>query len=234
MLRKKAILSMLLAGVFAFTFAGEPAEEEDGIFQQQPAEEENGEGLFGEEQQQEEEPFAEEPQGEEEPFAEEDQNGMGDQVGQTPTYERPEVIYGMAAAGPGGVSNLGDDNDAEWSLNAYAGGLWEINPFTALKAFGEATANFDRQVMLNANIGANFYPINAAISPYIGGDVGVGYAQSQLDDGFGVDLGATAGILLFRLGETQVNLEGHTHVLLNDIDGEEFPFRYGGRIGILF
>jgi hypothetical protein len=163
------------------------------------------------------------------PYAD-DQNGA-DEMTLTRVRE-PRMRFGTAGGGAAGLSNLGTED--ELAYNFYAGGVWEVNPFAQLKALGEATGTFEEKVLLSASLGANFFPVNAAISPYLGGDVGVGYGIGETDDGVGLELGASAGLLLFRLADTQVNLEAKTQWTLTEIDSDQFPFRYIGRLGILF
>ncbi len=163
--------------------------------------------------------------------------GRADEADQDQAFDimpqqRPTQRFGAAGAGAAGLSNLGTED--ELAYNAYAGGVWEVNPFAQLFATGEATGTLEEKVLLSAGVGANFFPINANISPYIGGNAGVAYGIGPTDDGVGFDLGASAGLLLFRLADTQVNIEAKTQWTLTEIEGDDFPFRYIGRVGILF
>ncbi len=141
-------------------------------------------------------------------------------------------IFGL---GPGAVSNLGSQD--ELAYNFYAGGLWEVNRFAALRAQGEATTNSEDNVLLSGLVGANVYPYRGIVAPYLGGNVGFGWGQTSLGDGYGLDLGGLAGILLFQDQAVPVTVEAQASVLFNDNiagAGNDFPWRYSGRVGILF
>jgi hypothetical protein len=142
-------------------------------------------------------------------------------------------IFGL---GPGGISNLGSKDDL--SYNVYAGGLWEVNRYTAIRAQGEATTNSEDNALLSGLVGANIYPFRGDITPYFGGDVGLGWGTTNQGDGFGVDLGGLAGVLLFPDQEIPITVEAQAHVLFNDniagSNSNNFPWRYSGRVGILF
>jgi hypothetical protein len=143
---------------------------------------------------------------------------------------RKAINFETVGFGPASLQNLGVD---ELSYNFYAGRLWEVNQNAAIKAIGEVTTDFDKAVFASIGLGANLYPFNADISPYIGGDLGLGIGRGFGDNAFGFDLGVALGALLFRTSNVQMSLEGKVHTLLNEIDGD-FPYYLTGRIGILF
>ncbi len=163
----------------------------------------------------------------------------GDRVGEIDPVKRDDIRvrkeskrFSTAGFGPASMHNMADG----LAYNFFAGHLWEVNPFAAIKTLGEVTSNFDNSLMVDMNLGANFYAMNTDISPYVGGGLGFGYGNGpDRDDAFGFNLGASIGALLFRTSSTQMNIEGKTNVLLaNAGEGLGNPVVYAARLGVLF
>ena len=143
---------------------------------------------------------------------------------------RKAKIFNAAGFGPAGLANMSSESV---SYNLYYGVLWEVNPQAAIKAIGEASSDFADATLFTANLGANYYLLNNDISPYLGGDLGFGFGIGEDDNAFGFDVGTVIGVQLFRLTDTQMNIELHTQVLLSEV-GDNFPVKYGARLGVLF
>jgi hypothetical protein len=138
--------------------------------------------------------------------------------------------FGVGGFGPAAIREVETE---ELAYDFYGGYVWEVNPFAAIKGIADVTTDFDRATLVSGNIGANFYPFNADVSPYIGGDLGLGYLASEDQDELGFTAGASLGALLFRTTSTQLNLEAKTRFQFNDIDGS-YPFAYTARVGVQF
>ncbi len=139
--------------------------------------------------------------------------------------------FGTAGLGPAALNNTGAD---DLSYDFYAGGVWEVNPYAAIKTIGEAVTDFNNSTIVSGRLGANFYPLNTDISPYIGGDLGLGYVFAEEDEGIGFSVGGSVGALLFRTSSTQMNVEANATAVLSEIQEDNFPYKIAGRIGILF
>jgi hypothetical protein len=111
-----------------------------------------------------------------------------------------------------------------------------LNSYFAPKALFEATTDFSESVITSALIGANVYPINKAISPYIGAGAGVGYAKSADDrDVFGFDVGSSFGLMLFNTAPFKVSVETNANFIFRDIgDDDGMPMSFSARLGVLF
>ena len=134
--------------------------------------------------------------------------------------------------GPAMFKNLGTDKT---SYSFFGGRLWEVNPYAAIKALGEVTTDFSGAIMGDASIGANMYALNYDISPYVGGDLGLGIAHGSGRNAFGFDLGGAIGAQFFRTSTAQMSIEGKIRVLFNDVNNSSnFPFFYALRLGVLF
>ncbi len=138
--------------------------------------------------------------------------------------------WNAAGIGPAGLGNMGSRQVA---YNMYYGGFWEVHPNAAIRGLGEATTDFADAIILSGNIGANFYLFNEEYSPYLGGELGLGWGYGEGQNAFGFDLGTAVGVQLFRLADTQMLVEAQTHILLDEIQGS-FPLKYAARVGILF
>lgn len=139
--------------------------------------------------------------------------------------------YGMAGFGPATFRNVEADAAA---YNFFGGYLWEVNPYAAMKGILDATTDFNEAILASLNIGANFYPVNADISPLLGASLGLAYiGGSEIDDNFGFDGGFTLGAQLFRTSDIQMLLEVGSIFHFREVD-ESIPFIYTARIGVLF
>ena len=161
------------------------------------------------------------------------------QVGAIPA-EQTKVLQNRREAkrfttvgfGPAGFGNIDERTPA---YDIYAGRMWEVNKFAAIKALGEVTSDFDKATMGSVKMGANLYAAPTDFSPYIGGGLGLGYGALPDDQQFGFNLGAQVGALLFRTSNAQMNLEGSAEMMLSQLDnGGGVPSVYSARLGVLF
>ncbi len=136
----------------------------------------------------------------------------------------------MGGFGPAALNNIESD---PLSYDFYGGYAWEVSPLAAVKSLAEVTTDFNKAVLVTMNLGANFYPIAAEVTPFVGADMGLGVIASEGDAGFGFVAGASVGAQLFRFSTTQLNLEVLTKFHF-DGDGESPPYKVGGRIGVMF
>lgn len=140
--------------------------------------------------------------------------------------------FTTAGFGPAGFGNI-DERTPAYDL--YAGRMWEVNKFAAIKALGEVTSDFDKATMGSFKMGANLYAAPTDFSPYIGGGLGLGYGMIPGDQQFGFNVGAQVGALLFRTSNAQMNLEGSAEMMLSQLDnGDGVPSVYAARLGVLF
>lgn len=137
--------------------------------------------------------------------------------------------------GPASIDNI-EGAEGDIAYNVYGGEFWEVNRHAAIKAQGNVTSDLDNAVLVNLGLGANAYALPTDFTPYVGGDLGLGYGYGDDDNAFGFNAGASIGALLFRTSSAQLNLEGKTSVLLNELGDEDsgYPVTYSARLGILF
>jgi len=162
----------------------------------------------------------------------------GDSIGgQTPSHrtdlQRRRVAYNFTTVGfgPATMKNMGTN---ELAYSFFAGRLWEVNPYAAVKANFEVTSDLSHAVLGMLDLGANFYILNADMAPYIGGDLGFGLGRDT--DGktpYGFDLGGAVGIVLFRTSSVQMSVEGKAQVLF-DTHNKSYPDIYTVRLGVMF
>lgn len=145
--------------------------------------------------------------------------------------EAPEAWF--AGAGLGALNNLSADDPA---YQFFGGRLWSWNPYTSLKATTEAAFDFNGSWLIDALVGANFYPIRTRYTPYIGGGIGVGYARRDLteDDLLGLDLSGVFGVLLYRGAPLEIQLEAGANWLFREAQGNDFPATFTFRVGAHF
>jgi hypothetical protein len=153
-------------------------------------------------------------------------NGSGDG-----SFQVPDNFF--IGAGPSVLDNLQAE---DWSVQFYGGKQWAMANYIAPKALLEATTDFSESVLASALLGANFYPVQKAISPYVGIGTGVGYAKAADDrDVFGLDVAGTFGLLVFRGAGLQFNLETNANFIFRDIGSDDgMPMSFSGRLGVLF
>jgi hypothetical protein len=135
-----------------------------------------------------------------------------------------------AGFGPAGFGNIDERMPA---YDVYVGRFWEVNRFAAIKALGEVASDFDNATMSSLQLGANMYASPTAFSPYIGGDLGLGYGMVPGDRNFGFNVGGSIGALLFRTSNAQMNLEGAAQMMLSQLDNKNTSI-YTARLGVLF
>jgi len=147
------------------------------------------------------------------------------------SVQAPDKFF--IGAGPGVLDNI---QATDWSVQFYGGKQWAMNNYISPKAVLEATTDFSESVLTSALIGANFYPVQKAISPYVGLGTGVGYAKAADDrDVFGLDMAGTFGLLMFRSAGFQVNLETNANFIFRDIGSDDgMPMSFSARVGVLF
>ncbi len=138
--------------------------------------------------------------------------------------------FGIFGIGPAMITV---DPEDDISYHFYAGSIWDVNPWASVKAIAQVTSDFDNTLMSSGGLGANVYASNGNVSPYLGADMGFGYAYGEGESATGFSLGGSAGLLLFRTSDTQFNIEFNTVTILDKIN-DSFPLYYTGRIGILF
>ena len=163
----------------------------------------------------------------------------GDSIGgQTPSQrtdlQRRRVAYNFMTVGfgPATMKNMGVDN--ELCYNFFAGRLWEVNPYAAIKANFEVTSEFKQAVMGQLELGANFYLLNADVAPYLGGNLGFGVGHNTAGETpYGFDLGGAVGIVLFRTSTVQMSVEGKANVIF-DTHNNSYPTIYSARLGVMF
>jgi hypothetical protein len=162
----------------------------------------------------------------------------GDSIGgQTPSHrtdlQRRRVAYNFTTLGfgPAAMKNMGTD---ELAYSFFAGRLWEVNPYAAVKANFEVTSDFSHAVAGVLDLGANYYLLNADVTPYIGGDLGFGLGRDGAGKTpFGFDLGGALGVVLFRTSTVQMSVEGKAQVLF-DTHNNSYPDIYTVRLGVMF
>ncbi|MDB5047502.1 MAG: hypothetical protein JWO30_573 [Fibrobacteres bacterium] len=135
-----------------------------------------------------------------------------------------------AGFGPAGFGNIDERMPA---YDVYVGRFWEVNRFAAIKALGEVASDFNNATLSSLQLGANMYASPTAFSPYIGGDLGLGYGMVPGDRNFGFNVGASVGALLFRTSNAQMNLEGAAQMMLSQLDDKNTSL-YTARLGVLF
>jgi len=163
----------------------------------------------------------------------------GDSIGgQTPSQrtalQRRRVAYNFATVGfgPASIKKMGVDNELCYSF--FAGRLWEVNPYAAIKANFEVTSEFRQAVMGLLDLGANFYLLNADVAPYLGGDLGFGVGHNAKGETpYGFDLGGALGIVFFRTSTVQMSIEGKANVVF-DTRNNDYPNIYTVRLGVMF
>ena len=127
---------------------------------------------------------------------------------------------------------MGVDNELCYSF--FAGRLWEVNPYAAIKANFEVTSEFRQAVMGLLDLGANFYLLNADVAPYLGGDLGFGVGHNAKGETpYGFDLGGALGIVFFRTSTVQMSIEGKANVVF-DTRNNDYPNIYTVRLGVMF
>lgn len=143
---------------------------------------------------------------------------------------RKSKRFAMGGFGPAALNGI-DSNPLSYDF--YGGYMWEVSPMAAVKGLADVTTDFNKAALVSANLGANFYPVAADVSPFIGADLGLGVIAGEGNVDFGFVAGAAIGAQLFRLSTTQLNVEALTKFHF-DGDGESTPYKIGGRIGVLF
>lgn len=165
----------------------------------------------------------------------------GDSIGgQTPSertdLQRRRIAYNFATFGfgPASMKKMGIDNELSYSF--FAGRLWEVNPYAAVKANFDITSDFSHAVLGMLDLGANFYILNADVAPYIGGDLGFGLGRDVTADKtpYGFVLGGALGIVLFRTSTVQMSVEGKAQVLFDTHSNKNYPDIYTIRLGVMF
>ena len=132
-----------------------------------------------------------------------------------------------------GPANLDNIESAGLAYSFYGGNYWDVARYAGLKLFAEATTDFDNSLLTGISIGANIYPVDSDISPFIGGDMGFGYTRASGDNFFGLSFGGSAGFQFFRTSDVQLNAELKASVIL-DRSGKGYPANYMARLGIFF
>ena len=163
----------------------------------------------------------------------------GDSIGgQTPSQrtdlQRRRVAYNFTTLGfgPATIKKMGTDNELCYGF--FAGRLWEVNPYAAIKANLEFTSEFQHAVMGLIDLGANFYLLNADLAPYLGGDVGFGLGHNANGETpYGFDLGGALGIVLFRTSTVQMSVELKASVVFST-HTNNYPNIYSARLGVMF
>lgn len=147
--------------------------------------------------------------------------------------KRKAVNYDFAGFGPAWLENLGTD---EINYDFILGHLWDVNGFAYVKALLEVAADFTSTYLVSGSLGLNLllFDYNKDISPYIGGQLGLGIGEHRSDREFGFVAGGSLGLNLFRKSDINLVVEGTAQSLLKDITEDRFPIKYGFRIGILF
>ena len=162
----------------------------------------------------------------------------GDSIGgQTPSQrtdlQRRRITYNFTTIGfgPATIKKMGVDNAMCYSF--FAGRLWEVNPYAAIKANFEITSEFGNAVMGLVDLGANIYLLNADVAPYFGGDLGFGVGHNAVGETpYGFSLGGAVGIVLFRTSTVQMSVEGKASVVF-DTSNNSYPAIYSVRLGVM-
>ncbi len=137
--------------------------------------------------------------------------------------------FGTFGFGPANFNNVETKDQA---YDAYVGTIWEVNRNAAVKALGEVASDFHRSTIADLNLGANLYALPTDISPYIGADLGLSFGSVPGDRAFGMNAGASIGVLLFRTSSVQMNLEGNAQMMFFDLNHDR-PYIYSARLGVL-
>ncbi len=138
--------------------------------------------------------------------------------------------FTIVGFGPASLTNITSE-DLAYSF--YFGRIWEVNPYAGIRTMAEASTDFSNSVLAGLNLGLNFIPFYAEVSPFLAGDFGFGYARENDENIFGFNAGISAGVQLFRSSTVQMLIEGRVNAL---IDGWEdhYPTAYSARVGLLF
>ncbi len=144
--------------------------------------------------------------------------------------KRSAAEFTFAGFGPGVMDNISSE-DLAYSFQF--GRIWEVNPYAGIRAMAEATTDFSNSVVAGLNLGLNFIPFEAEISPFLSGDFGFGFARENTQNLFGFNAGVSAGLQLFRYSTVQMLIEGRVHTLLDEWNGD-YPTVYSARLGLLY
>jgi len=133
----------------------------------------------------------------------------------TKMLKRKEALHlGAFGFGPAWFLNL--DTDPQ-NYNFYAGYMFEPHPHAAIKALINVTSDFKTDVVALADLGANFYVLTSAITPYVGGSLGLGFIRAERENNAGFTGSGSAGLMLFRTSNVHLNLEFMASVFLKKI-----------------
>lgn len=144
--------------------------------------------------------------------------------------KRRAAEFTFGGFGPGIMENITSD-DLAYSFQF--GRIWEVNPYAGIRAMAEVTTDFSNSAIAGFNLGLNFIPFVAEISPFLSADFGFGYARDESQNLFGFNAGASAGLQLFRYSTVQMLIEGRVNTLLDEWNGD-YPTVYSARLGLLY
>jgi hypothetical protein len=147
----------------------------------------------------------------------------------TKMLKRKEALHlGTFGFGPAWFLNL--DTDPQ-NYNVYAGYMFEPHPHAAIKTLINITSDFKTDVVALADLGANFYVLTSAVTPYVGGSLGLGFIRAEKENNAGFTGSGSVGLMLFRTSNVHLNLEFMTTVFLKKINDKN-PVLMIARIGI--
>jgi hypothetical protein len=147
----------------------------------------------------------------------------------TKMLTRKEALHlGAFGFGPAWFVNL--DTDPQ-NYNFYAGYMFEPHPHAAIKALISVTSDFRTDVVALADLGANYYVLTSAVTPYVGGSFGMGFIRAEKENNAGFTGSGSAGVMLFRTSNVHLNLEYVASVFLKKINDKN-PVLMIVRIGL--
>ncbi|MBD3244342.1 MAG: hypothetical protein GF331_27370 [Chitinivibrionales bacterium] len=160
-----------------------------------------------------------------------DSDKVGDiDEGETGEVKRRKEALHLASFGfgPGGVTNLDTD---PLNYHFYGGYMWEPHPNGGVKLLGNVTTDFNTSVSALLDIGANFYMLRTAATPYVGAALGLGYIHAEDENEAGFTASGSAGMMFFRTSDVHLNLEFKTSVHIEQVNDKN-PVVMTGNIGL--
>lgn len=132
--------------------------------------------------------------------------------------------FDFISFGPSWFYSLDRTTNRNAAFQLGAGKLWEVNPNAAVKFRTDIAVSPEfNQFLGGIGLGSNYYFNASDFSPFIGGDLGMGYfynneqAKSENqenssnyrdpDAGFGFMFGFSGGVVLFRTSDTHLLVE---------------------------
>ncbi|MBD3316575.1 MAG: hypothetical protein GF344_12370 [Chitinivibrionales bacterium] len=160
-----------------------------------------------------------------------DQDLVGDiEPDETEEIARRKEALHLVTFGFGPGSFVGLDTDPI-SYNFYGGYKWEPTAHGAVNVIGDVTTDWGSAVMAMMNIGGDFYPLKTSVSPFIGGDAGLGFVRAEDENAAGFTLSGSVGVVFFRTSNVHLDIVIRNTLHVKEIGGEN-PYVLVGRVGL--